>query len=413
MLLLFVVDGRSPIAENWMNYLLERDYEIHLVSSYPGNFDHRFASVSVIPVAFSNAVSGRGVGDRGIISGPKIFGGSAVKLRTYIRQWLGPLSLKTAAAKLSERIKEIKPDLIHAMRIPFEGMLLSLAETKALRLVSVWGNDFTLHAKSNPIMMKYTRQALLKMDGLHADCERDIRLAYQLGYKKSNPTIVLPGGGGVQLDIFYPAEKDFIDRLSDDRQEIHTVERGRGNKPRPRVINPRGYRAYVRNDIFFKAIPLVLAKNPDVEFFCPNMEDVPNAVKWINTLGISENVKLLPKLSRDQMANLFRSCSVCVSPSTHDGTPNTLLEAMASGCFPVIGDIESIREWIEPGVNGILFNPTDPEELASGILLAIENDNLCETARIKNLKMITERAEYQKVMKKVEGFYRELLGSRN
>ena len=94
-------------------------------------------------------------------------------------------------------------------------------------------------------------------------------------------------------------------------------------------------------------------------------------------------------------------------------TPNTLLEAMASGCFPVIGDIESIREWIEPGVNGILFNPTDPEELASGILLAIENDNLCETARIKNLKMITERAEYQKVMKKVEGFYRELLGSRN
>ena len=49
------------------------------------------------------------------------------------------------------------------------------------------------------------------------------------------------------------------------------------------------------------------------------------------------------------MAAVFQGARVAVSPSTHDGTPNTLLEAMSCGSFPVAGDIESLREWIEPG----------------------------------------------------------------
>lgn len=54
------------------------------------------------------------------------------------------------------------------------------------------------------------------------------------------------------------------------------------------------------------------------------------------------------------MAELFRLSSVAVSPSLHDGTPNTLLEAMDCGCIIVTGDIESVREWINDGENGSL-----------------------------------------------------------
>ena len=41
------------------------------------------------------------------------------------------------------------------------------------------------------------------------------------------------------------------------------------------------------------------------------------------------------------MAALFRQAQVMLSITTHDGTPNTLLEGLASGCFPIAGDIES------------------------------------------------------------------------
>ena len=81
------------------------------------------------------------------------------------------------------------------MRIPFEGMVASSAKTDAPLLVSVWGNDFTLHAESTPLMASYTGKTLEKADALHADCKRDIRLGVGRGFDCTKPSVVLPGGG--------------------------------------------------------------------------------------------------------------------------------------------------------------------------------------------------------------------------
>ena len=86
-----------------------------------------------------------------------------VGVRTAIRQRLGPFTLPSAARRLGEIIARLQPDLVHALRIPYEGMLaaLALADTASPPLViSVWGNDFTLHAPSSPRMRRYTRQAV-------------------------------------------------------------------------------------------------------------------------------------------------------------------------------------------------------------------------------------------------------------
>lgn len=108
------------------------------------------------------------------------------------------------------------------------------------------------------------------------------------------------------------------------------------------------------------------------------------------------------------MADLFRQSRVVISPSTHDGTPNTLLEAMACGCLPVVGDIESLREWITPGFNGLLIDPNDPQDMAKAILTALNHDDLYGRALSYNVDLIAERAEYGKVMDAALKFYREL-----
>ena len=206
-------------------------------------------------------------------------------------------------------------------------------------MISVWGNDFTLHAPSTPLMRRYTRLALQAASALHADCQRDVRLAQKWGFDPAKPAVVLPGAGGVQPDLFYPPAAPVTD---------------------PVVINPRGIRFYVNNAAFFAAIPLVLKRQPQARFLCPTMAGEPQALRWLDELHIADNVELLPVQSRPQMAELFRRSRLAVSPSTHDGTPNTLLEAMACGCLPVAGDLESLREWITPGQNGLLVDPNDP-----------------------------------------------------
>jgi len=395
MRILFVADGRSPIAINWMRFFGEERYEVHLASTFSCSPDLKLASLHLIPVAFSgigriknqaesySSISKK-VPKRNDI---RVMKAISVRLRTAIRQWLGLLTLPRAVKQLDRVIKEVQPDLIHAMRIPYEGMLAANIESKKPLLISVWGNDFTLHARSTPWMANLSRLAVKRADGLHTDCRRDLHLAQAWGFSSNKASIVLPGGGGVQRNLFYPSKMPPED---------------------PLVVNPRSIRAYVRNDTFFRSIPYILERLPGARFLCPAMADEPMAQNWVNELKLAPHVELLPQLTRAQMAELFRQAQVTISPSIHDGTPNTLLEAMACGCFPVAGDLESLREWITPGVNGLLFDPNDPHALSEAIILALEHPALREIARNINLHLIDEHADYRQVMGKAEEFYKLL-----
>ena len=127
-------------------------------------------------------------------------------------------------------------------------------------------------------------------------------------------------------------------------------------------------------------------------------------------LGIEESVLLLPPLTAQQMGLLFRQAMITVSPTEHDGTPNTLLEAMACGCFPIAGDLESIREWIDNGVNGLLVNAADPGELAEAVLRVIGDPELRSSAAMRNKNLIQEKARYADVMHEAEAFYSRIIG---
>jgi glycosyltransferase involved in cell wall biosynthesis len=83
---------------------------------------------------------------------------------------------------------------------------------------------------------------------------------------------------------------------------------------------------------------------------------------------------------------------------------------MACGCFPVAGDLESIREWITDGENGLLTDATDPRRMAESVVMALKSKNLREQATGLNAERIEEGAEYQTCMKKVDNFYKNLTG---
>jgi glycosyltransferase involved in cell wall biosynthesis len=135
------------------------------------------------------------------------------------------------------------------------------------------------------------------------------------------------------------------------------------------------------------------------------------ALQWIRELGIGHAVELLAPVPHVEMANIFRRAQVVISPSIHDGTPNSLLEGMACGCFPIAGDLESIREWITPNENGLLFDSNDSQSIADAIIKAIENKNLREKAAGLNQEIISARAEYTSNMRGAEEFYESVIGN--
>jgi len=126
-------------------------------------------------------------------------------------------------------------------------------------------------------------------------------------------------------------------------------------------------------------------------------------------MGISESVLLLPILEREELARLFAASHVMVSPSSHDGTPNSLTEAMACGCLPVMGRVESMKEWITHGQNGLFCDESDPESIAGAIIRAFNDAELKRRAADINRDLIRARAERSKVMAKAEDLYARVL----
>jgi glycosyltransferase involved in cell wall biosynthesis len=400
----FIVDARSPIARNWINYFIKRRHDVTVISSYPCSQDTLAgARLYQAPVALSNFSSASQPDKatnhtkRSILT--SLRSRALGKLSVAAQHWVLPLNVRRQAREVCKIVERLSPDLVHAMRIPFEGILAAKAlRSESPLLISIWGNDLTLWAARNPIIARQTRHALDRADGLHTDCRRDLNLASQAwGFDAGKPAIVLPGAGGIDTSLFHTGAPD-----SNLRAELDIPIDA------PVIINPRGFRNYVRNDIFFQAIPMVLTKQPNAVFICTGMQANPAAEKYVSELKIERSVRLLPTVQHDRMSDLFRLARVAVSPSLHDGTPNTLLEAMACGCLPVAFNIESVREWISDEINGLLCDACDTEALARAMIRALTDAKLQSEARRENSELIARRAEYDNVMQRAEAFYAEV-----
>lgn len=399
MKILLVADGRSPITHGWASTLKTAGFDVVLVSTFICPPVHGIKNAGVIPAAFSS-VAGSQVGSRKS-NGSNQSGSLISRFRNLFmlgRYWLGPATLPESRRVFLEILEKEQPDIVHALRIPFEGMVSRITPPEIPFVVSIWGNDLTLHAHGSPFMGYETRQTLKRADGLMADASRDLRLALDWGLKPDVPAVCFPGGGGIDLQTITDAV---------DADIPLPVDLPLGD---PVVINPRGFRpGSVRNDTFFQSIPLILEEIPETIFVCVGMADQPEAMEWVEKLDLTRSVRLLPFLKQEDLWRLFRRSTVSMSISQHDGTPNSLLEAMALGCYPVVGNIESTREWITDGQNGRLVQPDDENGAARAVIEALKKGELIKTAALLNRQIISDRVDRDSLAGQMTGYYQTIL----
>jgi glycosyltransferase involved in cell wall biosynthesis len=413
MKLCYIVDFRSPHARNWISHFVRQGHEVHIVSTFPADpTDPPMASLTVVPLDFSARIRTASVGaaqaesttTRSTHGNPlfaKLRGGALWSIMKVLRDRVNPIAVQLQHSKVRRIIDRLQPDLVHSMRIPFEGILTTAAIRHRPDLPyvqSIWGNDFSFFAEGSPLVAKLTRRVLARVDALHPDCRKGMEEGWAWGFDRDKPWTILPGGGGVQTDRFKPGPK------SPDLMARFQIPEGV-----PVIINPRGVKPDIRTDSFFQAVPIVLARHPNAIFLGVWMEGNKIAQGWVDKLGIASNVRLLPWVDHKDMAELFRLADITVSPSNHDGTPNTLIEGMACGAFPVAGGIQSVREWVTDGVNGILVDQGSGESIAEGILRALDDPDLRAKAIAHNIEMIQATVSHDSVMKKAEQFYRDVV----
>jgi glycosyltransferase involved in cell wall biosynthesis len=105
----------------------------------------------------------------------------------------------------------------------------------------------------------------------------------------------------------------------------------------------------------------------------------------IADVGIPEQAQIVGAVDHEQMPPLIATATVCVAPWAPDPVPSPfspfptkILEFLACRRAVVAPDVSSVRQVIEDGYSGLLFDPGDPLDLAAKITKLIEQRSLRE-----------------------------------
>ncbi len=129
-----------------------------------------------------------------------------------------------------------------------------------------------------------------------------------------------------------------------------------------------------------------------------------------NKLGIGNNVLFGGRFSNEQLPEFYAAADIVIVPSTHEGFPLVVLEAMASGKPVVASNISGIPEAIKHGENGLLFEVGDVNQLAKHILTLLENPDLREEMGKKGRRIAEERFDWKIIARQYKNEYTKLLG---
>jgi glycosyltransferase involved in cell wall biosynthesis len=111
----------------------------------------------------------------------------------------------------------------------------------------------------------------------------------------------------------------------------------------------------------------------------------------VTLLGIQDSVEFLG-LQRD-IPSLLQKAWGFVLPSKWEGMPNALLEAMSCAVPSIATRVSGSEDIIEDGVNGLLVEPEQPEQMAEALRRLIEDTELAQ--RLARAGHATILREYQ------------------
>ncbi len=340
--------------------------------------------------------------------------------------------------RVAEWVREFHPDLLQCLRLPVEGYLGACAQHPRT-LHFCWGNDLTLYSSLYPAFGALTRDALRGAAGFLTDCHRDERLAFGWGLPRRTPTLVVPGSGGLELH-----EYDAHPMPGSDGAQARGESAATAADAHSRAVHARPHEASVTRErtvfLTLRGLGGRYTDNLPVVRAIPRLRELIGddfALRFAGSfepygpLLLAEARKILAPRSRrgrkrdgdaerffefvgrvphDRVEEMIRASDFVFSATYHDGTPNSMLETMAYGGIPLCGDLESIREWIDDGVNGYLFDMKDPNQIAATFARAVSERGRQAAFRERNRKLIAERADYSVCMAQVEQFYERVAG---
>jgi len=111
------------------------------------------------------------------------------------------------------------------------------------------------------------------------------------------------------------------------------------------------------------------------------------------------------------VADFYALADVFVLPSLSEGSPNVLLEAMASGTPAVATRVGGVPEIARDGVTALLGEPKDPDFLARSVLALLDDRGLAERLAAAARASARDRFTHERRVARLCSLYGRLVGT--
>ena len=126
-----------------------------------------------------------------------------------------------------------------------------------------------------------------------------------------------------------------------------------------------------------------------------------DVVRYLKTNSINSVIKL-PQTERPW--EYLQAADVLICPSSRDGEPNVILEAMACGTPVLASDVPGINTVVQNNLNGLLFNTDSQDKLIEGII-NLSNSTTRKSYSSSALNMVRLKRDIAKISKILSKVY--------
>lgn len=300
---------------------------------------------------------------------------------------LGKLGYFFALLSLRALYRRLRPDIVHAQYVTSYGFLSAFAGLHPL-VLTAWGTDVLISPTESRLMRWLASYAVKHADAVTTVAQHMNASVAALGILESAVSAV---PFGVDTERFVPPIG-----CRPESDALH-------------LICTRNFASIY--DVGTLITALRRAAQRGLRLQVDLVGDGPlrsELEAQVSRIGISSWVTFHGHVDHNRLAQLLAQADIFVSPALSDGNNVSLNEAMACASFPIATHIPANAQWIEDGVNGLLYPPGDADTLTECILRAAGDATWRERAGKLNRDIVEQRADWRVCVARMTAIYAKL-----